>query len=110
MKASGGWCSRREYFRLIAEAGFDTIRVPIRWSAHAMEAPPYTVDETFFERVDWVIENGLANGLNVVINMHHYDEIFEEPREHTERFIAIWQQIATRYKDMPDQRLLRAAE
>ena len=23
------------FFRLIAEAGFDTVRVPIRWSAHA---------------------------------------------------------------------------
>ena len=91
-----------EYFRLIAEAGFDTIRVPIRWSAHALETPPYTVDEAFFARVDWVIENGLANGLNVVINMHHYMEIFDVPSEHKARFIAIWQQIATRYKGLPD--------
>ncbi len=97
-----GMVLQEEYFRLIAEAGFDTIRVPIRWSTHALEEPPYTVDESFFQRVDWVIENGLANGLNVVINMHHYEEIFETPGAHTERFIAIWQQIATRYKDKPD--------
>lgn len=90
------------YFRLIADAGFDTIRVPIRWSAHALAAPPYTVDEAFFARVDWVIENGLSNGLNVVINMHHYDEIFEDPHAHEARFIALWQQIATRYMAMPD--------
>jgi endoglucanase len=38
----------------------------------------------------------------VVINMHHYDEIFAQPTEHQERFLAIWRQIATRYKDMPD--------
>ena len=93
---------QEDYFTLIAEAGFDTIRVPIRWSAHALEEPPYTVDETFFRRVDWVIENGLANGLNVVLNMHHYEEFFSRPDAHTERFIAIWQQIVTRYKDMPD--------
>lgn len=97
-----GMVLQKEYFRLIAEAGFDTIRVPIRWSAHALAEPPYTVDEDFFQRIDWVIENGLANGLNVVINMHHYEEIFESPSAHTERFIAIWQQIATRYKDKPD--------
>lgn len=97
-----GMVLQKEYFRLIAQAGFDTIRVPIRWSAHALEAPPYTVDENFFQRVDWVIENGLANGLNVVINMHHYEEIFQRPDEHVERFLAIWGQIATRYKDKPD--------
>ncbi len=97
-----GMVLQEEYFRLIADAGFDTIRVPIRWSAHALEEPPYTVDESFFQRVDWVIENGLKNDLNVVLNMHHYEEIFQRPDAHAERFIAIWEQIATRYKDKPD--------
>ena len=91
-----------EYFRLISEAGFDTVRVPIRWSSHALNAPPYTVDETFFERVDWVIQNAFERDLNVVINMHHYQEIFQRPSEHTERFIAIWRQIASRYRYLPD--------
>ena len=97
-----GMVLQKEYFRLIADAGFDTIRVPIRWSTHALEEPPYTVDENFFQRVDWVIENGLANGLNVVINMHHYEEMFETPSAHAERFIAIWEQIVTRYKNKLD--------
>lgn len=97
-----GMVLEKEFFVLIAEAGFDTIRVPIRWSAHAMPEPPYTIDETFFQRVDWVVENALANDLNVVLNMHHYDEIFVEPTEHEERFIAMWQQITLRYRDRPD--------
>src|SRR4030042_4526719 len=32
---------QEEYFSLIREAGFDTVRVPIRWSAHALAEPPY---------------------------------------------------------------------
>ena len=98
-----GMVIEEAYFGLIAEAGFDTIRVPIRWSAHALEGAPYTVDVTFFERVDWVIENGLAQGLNVVINMHHYEELFTEPGAHEARFIAIWEQIAERYQGLPDR-------
>jgi endoglucanase len=99
----GAWgvVLQEEYFQLIGEAGFDTIRVPIRWSAHAAQTPPYTIDEKFFQRVDWVIENAFAQGLNVVINMHHYNEIFQEPSKHKERFIAMWQQIVLRYRDMP---------
>lgn len=97
-----GMVIQKEYFQYIKEAGFDTIRVPIRWSAHAIEEPPYTIDETFFERVDWVIDSGLSKGLNVVINMHHYKEIFKNPEAHMERFIEMWKQIITRYKNLPD--------
>lgn len=91
-----------DYFTKIVEAGFDSVRIPIRWSAHAEEAPPYTVDRRFFERVDWVIQQALKNNLSVVINIHHYEEIHETPRIHKERFLAIWEQIALRYQDLPN--------
>jgi endoglucanase len=97
-----GMVLQETFFDLIAEAGFDTVRVPIRWSAHADAEPPYTIDEAFLERVDWVIENAFARDLNVVINMHHYDALFEAPNEHEERFIAMWRQIVLRYRDLPD--------
>jgi len=102
--AEGEWgmVLEEEFFPLIRAAGFDTIRVPIRWSTHAMTETPYTIDPEFFARVDWVIENGLANDLNVVINMHHYEEIFAQPDAHRERFIALWEQIVTRYRERPD--------
>jgi endoglucanase len=90
------------FFPLIREAGFDTVRVPIRWSAHALEAPPYTIDPVFFARVDWVIAQALSEDLNVVINVHHYDELFAVPRDHADRFVALWEQIALRYVDQPD--------
>jgi len=90
------------YFSLIAEAGFDTVRVPIRWSAHAQEQPPYTIDEVFFQRIDWVIDQATAQGLNVVINLHHYDELYSNPDDHEERFLGIWRQIAARYRRRPD--------
>ena len=96
-----GMVIEEDFFSLIHEAGFDTVRVPIRWSAHAAEAAPYTVDPEFFERIDWVVEYALAQDLNVVINMHHYDELFESPADHADRFVAIWEQIAARYEPQP---------
>jgi endoglucanase len=97
-----GMVIEADFFTLIAEAGFDTVRVPIRWSAHAIADAPYTVDQAFFERVDWVIQQSLDQELNVVINMHHYEELFASPDAHADRFVAIWEQIATRYRDQPD--------
>jgi endoglucanase len=90
------------YFDLIKDAGFNAIRVPIRWSAHALAEPPYTIEPAFFERVDWVVENASRRDLVVILNMHHYLEIFEEPVNQQERFNALWEQIAKRYQDQPE--------
>ena len=101
-EGSWGVTLTEDDFRIIAEGGFNTVRVPIRWSAHAAVDAPYTVDETFFQRIDWVLDNARANGLLAIINMHHYDQIFQQPFDHDDRFVAIWQQIAERYADRPD--------
>ncbi len=88
---------KEEYFRLIKEKGFNSVRIPIKWSAHALQNPPYTIDENFFKRVDWAISKSFENKLAVVINVHHYDEIMKEPQNHKERFLMIWDQISKRY-------------
>ncbi len=89
------------YFDLIKEAGFNSIRVPIRWSAHANLNAPYKIDRSLFSRIDWVINNGLKRNLTVIINIHHYEELFKDPDNHKNRFIGLWRQIAEHYKDFP---------
>jgi endoglucanase len=94
---------QEEYFERIAEAGFDTVRIPIRWSAHIAQYYPYTIDESFFERVDWAITQALSHGLKTVINVHHFTELKENPDEtNISRFERIWLQIAERYKELSD--------
>lgn len=92
---------KEKYFDLIEEAGFDSVRIPVRWSAHAMKAAPYTIDPEFAARVDWVIKNCLDRGLEPLVNIHHYGEVMTDPDGHEERFIELWRQIAERYKDYP---------
>ena len=94
---------KKDYFRLIKEAGFDTVRIPIRWSGHAGERRPYAIDGCFWARVDWAIFNALAADLNAVINLHHYDEMIERPESQKDRFLSLWEQIAWHYRDLPDQ-------
>lgn len=100
----GAWGLKLDglYFEVIAKAGFKSVRVPVRWSAHALESAPYTIDGRFFERVDWVLEQAQKHQLAVVLNVHHYDELYRDPAGHRARFLAIWQQIATRYANRPD--------
>ncbi len=92
---------KAEYFKAIKQAGFDTVRLPVKWSAHAAADAPYTIDAKFAERVDWAIDQALANKLNIIVNVHHYGEIDAEPDKHLPRLVGLWEQIAARYKDRP---------
>jgi endoglucanase len=96
-----GMVLEERFFDLVKEGGFATIRLPTKWSAHALREAPYTIVPAFFARMDWAVDNALKRGLNIVVNMHHYDELFVKPDEERERFIGLWDQIATRYKDTP---------
>ncbi len=86
------------YFARIAEAGFDSVRIPIRWNAHAATEPPYTIAPELFARVDWAIAQALSHDLAVVINIHHYDELMAHPEAQHDRFLALWRQIAEHYR------------
>ncbi len=90
-----------EYFQAIKAAGFDSVRLPVKWSAHAAAAAPYTIDPTFAARIDWALDQALANGLNIIVNVHHYYEMDAEPDKHLPRLLGLWEQIAARYKDRP---------
>jgi endoglucanase len=96
-----GMILKADYFSLIAQAGFDSVRIPIRWSAHAEKHPPYAIDPRFMARVDWALAQAKANHLAAVIDLHHYDELLNDLESHRDRFLAMWRQIAERYSDQP---------
>ena len=92
----GGWLEER-HFDVVVNAGFDTVRLPVKWSAHMATKPPYAVDAQLLERVDWAVACGLRRDLNVVLDVHHFDELCADPCRHAPSFLALWSQIAERY-------------
>jgi len=103
--AEGDWGIRlkADYFRLIRSAGFDTVRIPVCWSAHADGQPPWRISEDFFTRVDWAVRQALAHNLRVVVDMHHYDELMKDPAGHRDRFLGLWRQISERFRGYPPE-------
>jgi endoglucanase len=92
-----------EYFQVIKDAGFTAVRLPVRFSSHTALEAPYTLDEEFMGFVDSAIQHGLDAGLTVVLDLHHFDELMLDSREHSPRFLAIWRQLALRYQSYPDK-------
>jgi len=102
--SEGEWGYRLEadHFTKIAAAGFDCVRLPVRWSAHTEKNAPYKIDEQFFQRVDWAIEQAAKNKLQIIVNIHHFDELIENPKKETAKFLSLWSQIAKRYASQPE--------
>lgn len=91
-----------EYFKTIKAAGFDSVRIPVRWMAHAGDSAPYTIDPVFLARVDWAVQQAVENGLVTVVNIHFFDPPEADPRMQKDRYLAIWTQIAEHFKDAPE--------
>lgn len=101
--AEGDWgvVLKEEYFQLVKDAGFDAVRLPVRWNTHAADASPYPIDPAFFERIDWAAENALSRGLILILDFHHFTDYMECAACERSRFLMLWEQIAEHYRDYP---------
>jgi endoglucanase len=105
----GAWGGRKiadDDFQIIAKAGFNTVRIPVRWSTHAGDKPPYAIDLDYMKRVKHVVGNARAAGLNVILNSHHFDEIHSDPSDaNIAKLAGMWAQIAAAFADQPTDKL-----
>lgn len=105
----GDWGIRLDpaYINVVAEK-FRTARVPVRWTNHAAPTADAKIDEFFATRVDKALDALLAKNMYVIVNTHHYSQLFGDklhPNEYAVdpavvevRLVNIWRQLAQRYK------------
>ena len=87
--------------KTVTEAGFNAIRVPVRFSVHTGPAPDYVLSDNILQSVDQVIQWGLEAGLIVILDLHHFNALMESPTAEQARYLAIWDQLASRYQLLP---------
>jgi len=99
--AEGEWGAkfRDHYAARIQEAGFQHVRLPVRWSAHTAEDAPWEIDQAFMDRVRHVVDTCVNHELAVVLNVHHFNEMYEAPDANREKLKSIWRQISEEFSD-----------
>lgn len=99
----------RELIHQVKAQGFKSIRIPVTWDQYVGSAPDYKVDPAWMNRVEEVVDWALDEGLYVMLNMHHDSYWLRrlEPN-YRERFLAIWAQIAERFRDHPRELMLES--
>ncbi len=88
----------------IAAQGYKSIRIPVTWDSHIGAAPNYTIDATYLNRVEEVVNWALNENLYVMINVHHDSWVWISKMESQHdatlaRYNAVWTQIANRFKN-----------
>lgn len=91
------------YFKTIKDAGFSCVRLPVRFSDYVdSSSADYTLDSAFMTQIDSYVAAAQKNHLTLILDLHHFDAIMQDPMGNENLLLSIWKQLATRYKDEPD--------
>lgn len=95
--------------KAVKDAGFNAIRIPVRWQCHIVNEQAMTVDKAWMQRVKEVVDWCLNQDLKVILNTHHEKWLDSRPTyaykdENCRKFAFLWIQIASEFKDY-DSRL-----
>ncbi len=94
---------KEKHFKLIKQAGFNTVRINLHSFRHMDKNNNFTLSEHWFEVLDWAVTNSLQNDLMVILDMHEFNAMGDDPVGTKEPFLAFWKQVAPLYKDAPDE-------
>ncbi|MDR0487426.1 MAG: glycoside hydrolase family 5 protein [Treponema sp.] len=113
----------RAYIQALKGHGFKTVRLPVSWVDYMDDAPNYTIDSTWMNRVEEVVNWILDEDMYCILNLHHDGggtetnnrkywikkiAIPEREDEVTDRFIKVWNQIAVRFRGASDKLILES--
>ena len=85
------------FFTDIANAGFDTVRIPVRWGSHLGDNN--IIDTDFLNRVKEVVDQALSHNLNVIIDVHHFTSLSKSAtKANISKLYAIWTQVSEAFQ------------
>ncbi len=98
-----------ELFKMVKEAGFGVVRIPVSWEEHIDEYG--TIDELWLNRVEEVVRMGLSHDLYIILNTHHESWVIptKENEDETEKIlVSIWKQLADTFSDVDEHLIFEA--
>lgn len=94
----------QELINGIKAAGFKSVRIPIAWSCYFSDPENFSIKDSFFNRVEEVVNLVIEADMFAIINIHWDGGWMNEPTyakqdEINKRLDIMWKQIATNFRD-----------
>ncbi len=88
----------------IKAAGFKAVRIPIAWSCYFSDSSNFTINNSFFNRIEEVVNMVIDADMFAIINIHWDGGWMNEPTyakqdEINKRLDIMWEQIAINFRD-----------
>ena len=88
--------------KAVRDAGFNAVRIPIRWQCHITNAAAMSIDKAWMTRIKEVVGWCLQNDLKVIINVHHDKWLEGRPtyqykEENNQKLALLWMNIASEF-------------
>lgn len=105
INAETAWGNARVTKKVITavkKAGFNAVRIPIRWQCHITNAQAMSIDKAWMARIKEVVGWCLDNDLKVIINVHHEKWLESRPtykykEENCQKLALLWMNIASEF-------------
>jgi len=88
---------KESYFKMIKEAGFTSVRINLYPFRH-MDSQ-YKINPDWLKTLDWAVDKGLEANLVVILDLHEFTAMADDPEAKKEMFLSFWKQVAPRYKE-----------
>lgn len=94
----GNPVTTKEMITAVKDAGFNIVRIPTTWYNHMDENG--TVDESWMNRVQEVVDYAYSQDMFVILNIHHedwHDPYYDTADATFEKLKSLWTQIGTHF-------------
>jgi len=91
---------RERHFKLIRDAGFQTVRVNLQAFRHMDDED--RLSAKWFRALDWIVGTALDHDLHVILDQHDFKACDRDLDAFRRKLRAFWTQIAGRYKNAPN--------
>ncbi|MBQ8065619.1 MAG: glycoside hydrolase family 5 protein [Prevotella sp.] len=105
VKAETAWGNpvvTKKVIKAVKDAGFNAVRIPVRWQCHITNAAAMSIDKAWLARIKEVVDWCLVNDLKVIINVHHDKWLEGRPirqykEENNQKLALLWMNIASEF-------------
>lgn len=92
----------KKMIKAVKEAGFDAVRIPVRWQHHITNPQAMSIDRAWMNRVKEIVDWCLEYDMKVIINTHHDKWLESRPlnqykEENCQKLALLWLNIASEF-------------
>jgi endoglucanase len=87
---------------LLKEAGFNSVRINLQPFRFMNATNDYALSASWFELLDWAVREAQAQDLRVILDLHEFIPMAEDPVTGKVKFLAFWRQLSAHCQSAPE--------